>query len=752
MDGDATVVAPQIPSFKDKLLNADNAPMEDEDEDIVLNQGDVSFGLHGKIPTVDFASHVIDSLNKKMGLTVVVKLLGRKIGFRHLRSQLQALWKPSGLLKIIDLHDDCFLVKFQDDLDYQNALLTGPWMIFGHYLTVQPWTPSFRSQDHVVKQVIGWIRLPKLPARYYHKSIIRSIGGVFGEVIKVDYNTESGDRGKFARIAVMIDLTKPLVSKIQVDGELIFVEYEGLPSICFDCGLYGHLQVSCPAKMAAEARVPMEPSPSLEPNVSMREEQETPHFGAWMQVQRRRRTVDRGTKSKITSGSKSMVNGSRFVVLGEDLDEERPNISEQEKGIPNLIEDPVVRRSKAKETRGIKKASTVKKHQTTNLQGMNQGSTSSSQHYVVRSSDSSLDQSTNSAVQIEDHRMPRRIQSINRSKTGPSPLQPSGEKEPQSRARGIKISYGLNIQKLGSKPFSEGAGPSVRVMKEMARGIQNELESPIDGMQEGIVRRIWGSGKDLFSCIEAFRKEIQPWNIATFREIGKRKRRLFSCINGIQTRLELNHDSCSDFLVDLEISLREDLEEVCFQEELLWLQKSSSDWMCLGDRNTNYYHLKALIRRKRNYVSQLKLPDGTWLKDGELLSSYARQFFVDLFTPENPVAIQFSLRGAFPTLAPHQILFLDRSVTIEEVRQSLFEMKPLKSPGKDGSVSSSPRGDLFLRSPRKLQWIFFFSWSSEGGLGDADEDSSTKELEKLESDVKQMTRGYGTPIYSFGAA
>ncbi|KAI9128927.1 hypothetical protein K1719_000410 [Acacia pycnantha] len=289
--------------------------------------------------------------------------------------------------------------------------------------------------------------------------------------------------------------------------------------------------------------------------------------------------------------------------------------------------------------------------------------------------------------------MPRTIQPVNRSKTGPSPLQPSGEKEPQSRARGIKISSGLNIQKLGSKPFSEGAGPSVRVMKEMAHGIQNELESPIDGMQEadsvikklgfqnshrieasgfsggiwilwsskvhvnilvnhfqfvyleGIVRRIWGSGKDLFSCIEAFRKEIQPWNIATFGEIGKRKRRLFSRINGIQSRLELNPDSCSDFLVDLEISLREDLEEVCFQEELLWLQKPSSDWMCLGDRNTNYYHLKALIRRKRNYVFQLKLPDGTWLKDGELLSSYARQFFVDLFTPENPVAIQFSLRG-----------------------------------------------------------------------------------------------------------
>ena len=180
-----------------------------------------------------------------MGIAVVVKLLGRKIGYRQLRMKLQMLWKPIGQCKLIDLDDDCFLVRFKEDLDYQNALLNGPWVIYGHYLLVQPRTPSFKTHEHVINQVMGWVRLPKLPARYYHKSIIRSIGSVFGEVIKVDYNTDSGDRGKFARFAVNIDLTKPLIPKIQVDGEIIFVEYEGLPTICFNCGRYGHLQDSC---------------------------------------------------------------------------------------------------------------------------------------------------------------------------------------------------------------------------------------------------------------------------------------------------------------------------------------------------------------------------------------------------------------------------------------------------------------------------------------------------------------------------
>ncbi|KAI9119468.1 hypothetical protein K1719_009344 [Acacia pycnantha] len=220
-----------------------------------------------------------------MGLAVVVKLLGRKIGYRYLRSQLQNLWKPSGSIKLIDIDDDCFLVKFQEDLDYQNALLSGPWMIFRHYLTVQPWTPSFKPQDHVINQVIGWVRLPKLPARYYHKSIIRSIGSVFGEVIRVDYNTDSGDRGKFARIAVLIDLTKPLTSKILVDGTLIFVEYEGLPSICFRCGRYGHLVSACPAVMAENPESsPEKIQAALPPETSSESLARESQFGAWMKV------------------------------------------------------------------------------------------------------------------------------------------------------------------------------------------------------------------------------------------------------------------------------------------------------------------------------------------------------------------------------------------------------------------------------------------------------------------------------------
>lgn len=248
-----TQLVAQIPSFRDMLMNSgEGGDGVEEEDDLVLRSEDVILGMNGSIPTIDFATHVLEALNKKMGFTVVVKLLGRRIEYRHLRSRLQSLWKPSGPFQLTDLKENCFLVRFKNDLDFQHALTGGPWVIFGHYLSVQAWTPSFKPREHTISEIVAWIRLPQLPARYYSKRIIRSIGNVVGDVIHIDYNTESGDRRKFARMAVSLDLTKPLVSKLQVDGEMIYVEYEGLPTICFHCGKYGHVQDSCPDKPPPE--------------------------------------------------------------------------------------------------------------------------------------------------------------------------------------------------------------------------------------------------------------------------------------------------------------------------------------------------------------------------------------------------------------------------------------------------------------------------------------------------------------------
>lgn len=74
---------------------------------------------------------------------------------------------------------------------------------------------------------------------------MKEIGGLFGNVAKLDFQTDNGSRGKFARMAVYIDLEKPFVSQNLVNGMVQRVEFELLPTIYFSCGQFGHIQDLC---------------------------------------------------------------------------------------------------------------------------------------------------------------------------------------------------------------------------------------------------------------------------------------------------------------------------------------------------------------------------------------------------------------------------------------------------------------------------------------------------------------------------
>ncbi|KAL4353893.1 hypothetical protein GQ457_06G016710 [Hibiscus cannabinus] len=77
---------------------------------------------------------------------------------------------------------------------------------------------------------------------------------VVGRVRKVDNSTHAVDCGKFARLAIVMDLSKPLKSCIKIDNFVQKLEYEGLTHICFGCGVYGHLKVKCGVDGTAKKR------------------------------------------------------------------------------------------------------------------------------------------------------------------------------------------------------------------------------------------------------------------------------------------------------------------------------------------------------------------------------------------------------------------------------------------------------------------------------------------------------------------
>lgn len=76
------------------------------------------------------------------------------------------------------------------------------------------------------------------------------MASVVGKPIKVVQNTLRVQRGRFARMCVEINLSKPVVGKIWMRDHWYRVEYEGLHLICAKCGCYGHMTRDCSGSAA----------------------------------------------------------------------------------------------------------------------------------------------------------------------------------------------------------------------------------------------------------------------------------------------------------------------------------------------------------------------------------------------------------------------------------------------------------------------------------------------------------------------
>ncbi|KAL4353334.1 hypothetical protein GQ457_06G018260 [Hibiscus cannabinus] len=218
---------------------------DSESDEIVVHDEDCIVDESGAFPTIRFAERVHDKIDWNMRNTIIVRLLGRSIGYKALLDRIYTLWRPRGDLQLVDLDNNYYLVRFENAQDYTDVLTDGPWTIFGNYLTVQPWSRSFTTSEKHPSNVMVWVRLPGLPYRYYCKALFRRIAQLVGKVVKVDYNTQAGERGKFARLAIMVDLNKPIKTCIGIDDFVQKLEYEGLNMICFSCGKYGHATDSC---------------------------------------------------------------------------------------------------------------------------------------------------------------------------------------------------------------------------------------------------------------------------------------------------------------------------------------------------------------------------------------------------------------------------------------------------------------------------------------------------------------------------
>ncbi|KAG8488527.1 hypothetical protein CXB51_016411 [Gossypium anomalum] len=96
---------------------------------------------------------------------------------------------------------------------------------FEHCLDLKS-TPAFSIDQLHLNNSMVWIPLPGLLKGMYTKSLLKFIGNTIGPVAKINYNTNNNSRGQFTRLEVYIDLGKPSLSRIRINGKMQQVEYE----------------------------------------------------------------------------------------------------------------------------------------------------------------------------------------------------------------------------------------------------------------------------------------------------------------------------------------------------------------------------------------------------------------------------------------------------------------------------------------------------------------------------------------------
>lgn len=133
-----------------------------------------------------------------------------------------------------------------------------------------------------------------------------------------------------------------------------------------------------------------------------------------------------------------------------------------------------------------------------------------------------------------------------------------------------------------------------------------------------------------------------------------------------------------------ELKIVEKLVELPHREEIMWKQRARIEWLRAGDKNTRFFHLRAIRRKRKNMISKLKKADGTVTEDSQEMGNLATNFYKSLYSSEGTENMDAVL-GTVPVKVSAEMNDqLLAAIKASEVKDALFQMFPTKAPGPDG--------------------------------------------------------------------
>lgn len=135
--------------------------------------------------------------------------------------------------------------------------------------------------------------------------------------------------------------------------------------------------------------------------------------------------------------------------------------------------------------------------------------------------------------------------------------------------------------------------------------------------------------------------------------------------------------------------LMNSLDSLLSKEEMFWRQRSRTQWLKEGDRNTKFFHQWATNRRRKNTIKGLWDANEIWQESPRGIERKVMEYFREIFWFQgilqnamgellDMVALKITMEMNAELLRPYME---------EEIKTTLFQMHPSKSLGPDGMSS-----------------------------------------------------------------
>jgi hypothetical protein len=181
---------------------------------------------------------------------VVGKLVGdRYVSMETIKKKLLQWWKISGNPSFKVIGENLFLIELETGRDKKRVLEGRPWVVEGSLFLVEDYDWRISPTKLKFDKASFWVRMFYLPLGCMGREVGRKIGSTVGIVEEVDTEKDGVGWGKFLRVKILVDLSKPLARgrKMRLEGESILIafQYERLPKFCFQCGMITHSNEGC---------------------------------------------------------------------------------------------------------------------------------------------------------------------------------------------------------------------------------------------------------------------------------------------------------------------------------------------------------------------------------------------------------------------------------------------------------------------------------------------------------------------------